>query len=422
MTGAGGRAGYNARNPSMSPDFLRGRSLSVALAMFLFVPLLVAADWQTPEQQLAKEITAVTGPGTVALQLDNHSSITPEEVNQIRNRLTSELMYAGVQLASADQAVASVKVTLSENLQNYVWVAEIHGAANDSKIVMVSVPRPADAPAVVPSSTLLTIQKTLLWSEPKRILDVALVSGVPQRMIVLDESSVSIYTLEDGRWQNAQSLEITHSRPWPRDLRGRLMLANDHLFDAYLPGVFCRSSGSMPFAMSCNASDDPWPLGTGPFQLSAFFTANRNYFTGALSPGIGSQKAVTAFYSAAPEPRDKYVLWVLAGVDGQVHLLDGMNDQSFRNLGWGSSLAGVRSSCGSGRQILASSNSSEASDSIKAFEIADRDPVAVSEPLEFDGVITALWTQADGSGAVAVLKDARKGAYEAYQLTIACGQ
>lgn len=425
MAGAAGKTVYNARNPRMKADLFRGpglRLILLLLILFLFVPTLLAADWHAPEQQLAGKISAVTGPGAVALQLNNRSSLSPADVEQIRNGLTSELMYAGVHLVSSDQAVATVNVTLSENLRSYLWVAEIHGGANDSQVVMVSAPRPAGAPTPLRSATPLAIQKTLLWSGPRRILDVVLVSGTTQRMIVLDDTAVTVYVLQDGRWQDGQTLLIAHDRSWPRDLRGRLMLANDHLFDAYLPGVFCRSNGSLELAMTCSPSDDPWPLSAGQFRLSAFFTATRNYFTGALSPGIGNQRSVAAFYSAAPEPRDKYVLWIFTGIDGRVHMLDGMNDQTLGNLGWGSAMAAVRSGCGSGRQILTTNNSGKAPGSIRAFEIADRDPVPASEPLELNGDVTALWTQPDGASAVVVLHNPRNGEYEAYQLQITCGQ
>jgi hypothetical protein len=48
--------------------------------------------------------------------------------------------------------------------------------------------------------------------------------------------------------------------------------------------------------------------------------------------------------------------------------------------------------------------------------------VAVSQSVEFVGKITALWTDSDGSGAIAVSQLAETGKYEADQLSITCGQ
>ena len=71
----------------------------------------------------------------------------------------------------------------------------------------------------------MVLRKIPLWSQPDRILDVAVIDGNPARMLVLDANGVTAYRLQDNRWQPEQSLSIVHSRPWPRDLRGRLILA-----------------------------------------------------------------------------------------------------------------------------------------------------------------------------------------------------
>jgi len=45
----------------------------------------------------------------------------------------------------------------------------------------------------------------------------------------------------------------------------------------------------------------------------------------------------------------------------------------------------------------------------------------VSHPAEFNGAITALWTDSDGTGAIAVSQNSETGRYEAYRLSIVCG-
>jgi hypothetical protein len=203
-------------------------------------------------------------------------------------------------------------------------------------------------------------------------------------------------------------------------MRGRLVMRQDHLLDVYLPGVFCQSSGSVPLSLSCRESDDPWPL-SSLVPLAGFFAPTRNFFTGVLSPGIGKQTSTAKFYSAAPLPRPNYTLWVFAGVDGQAHLLDGVSDQTAR-LNWGSDLASVKSSCGSGWQVLATRAGDDSGDAVRAYEFPDREPVPVSEPLEFGGGVTALWTEGKGSTAIAVSRNAETGNYEAFWLAVGCGQ
>jgi hypothetical protein len=389
--------------------------------MLVRAPIILASDWRAPEEQLARKIAAATGPGAVALNLVNRSSLSRPDVEEIRRGLLAELPALGVRLVNADQAGATVQITFSENLQDYVWVAEIRRGNNEASVVMVATSRPSLAGEEHPAAALI-IQKTLLWTDENRILDVALVNSSPQYMIVLEPQSVVLFKFQDGRAQQEQLLPIPHAHPWPRDLRGRLVLRKDHLFDAYLPGTFCRSSTTVPLALNCYESDDPWPLGTDQSGLSAFFTPSRNFFTGALSPGIEKQTTVRAFYSAAVLPREKYKLWIFAGVDGQVHLLDGMTDQTVERLDWGSDIASVRSGCGLGWQVLVTGNGQSPDETVRAFEIADREPVATGQPTEFEGGITAFWADSDGTGALAVSRNSETGRYEAYRLSIICGQ
>jgi hypothetical protein len=412
---------YNARNPNMliAPSrFTRAATLLLAL---LCVPLLRATDWKAPQEQLAEKIAAVIGPGAIAMEVTNRSSLSHADIDRIRQGLSAQLASLGLRFVNPDQANATVQVSLSENLQNYVWLAEIRQGTNEPAVVMISTPR-SDTLASTQDVSAMTIHKTLLWSQDARILDIAVLSGNPQQMVVLDQDNVSLYKFDNNRWRIEQALAISHMHPWPRDLRGRLVLRKGYLFDAYLPGVFCRSSIAAPLTVNCYESDDPWPLGTDQYSVNAFFAHTRNFFTGALAPGVARQTAVPAFYSAAPIPREKYVLWLFAAVDGQIHMLDGLNDLTVSKLGWGSDIASVHSNCGSGWQVLAAGSSDSATDTIGVFEIADREPASVAQSMEFSGYITALWTQTDGGTAIAVSRASETGKYAAYRLTITCSQ
>jgi hypothetical protein len=378
-----------------------------------------AVDWTAPESQLAARIAAITGPGAISFEISNRTSLPKPEFDQISRGLRAQLEAAGLHFVNPEQAAATIHVTLSEDLQNSVWVAEIHAGASEPAVTMVSTPRHGEITSSAQPSSIL-IHKALIWAQPDRILDVAIIDASPTHMFVLDGNQVGVYRIQATHWQLEQSLPITHSRPWPRDLRGRLILRKDHLFDAYLPGVLCRSTATVPLSINCAESDDPWPLGNDVASLAGFFTPVRNYFTGALTPGIGAQRSAPPFYSAAALPREKYTLWLLAAADGQLHLLDGMNDQTAK-LGWGSDIASVHNACGSGWNVLANGPGS-GSDTVQAFDFADRDAVAVSQPVDFSGAITALWTETSGNAAIAVSYRAEGGDYEAFRLSFSCGQ
>ena len=400
-----------------------------------------AADWSGPEQQLARKIVAVTGPVAVALTVENRSHLGKRDSEIIQNGLRSALQGLGIRFVKQDQAAASVAISLSENVTSYVWVAEIHRGAGESTVVMVSAPS-AEGATSSHESVPLSLRKVSLWTQATPILDVAVLeeNTTPTRVAVLDAEKVALYRLQSGKWNQEQALAIVHARPWPRDLRGRLIPAKDHLLDVYLPGVMCRSAAGTPLTLTCRETDDPWPLvpaalSGGTFSafpsaaspqvaipaVGAFYAPGRNFFTGALTPGAGRLTTVSKFYSAAFLPREKYLLWIFAGAEGYVHIVDGTSDQATK-LDWGSDLTSVKTSCGAGWQVLVTSGDERNGDSVRAYEFPDRDPVAVSAVVDFPGTITALWTEAKADTAVAVVRNRETGSYEAFRLAIACSE
>lgn len=411
------RAVYNSPNPDMFASRLRW----LWCVVVVLSQLALAADWRAPKAQLADEIAAITGPGVIALEISNRSSISSADVEAIRRSLISDLASAGVRVWDRDQAAAIAKLTLSESLEDYVWVAEVQQGTSAPVIIIVSSPRPQSTPSaqnVMPMS----LHITPLISSPDRVLDVAVLEGNPRKLLALGAEAVTVYDFKDTRWAQTQALVIAHTRPLPRDLRGRIILRRDHPFDVYLPGLVCHSTSAAPLAMNCSPSDDPWPLQAQDPSLSSFFSPAQNFFTGALVPGVGRQRSAPAFYSAAAIPREKYSLWIFAGVDRQVHLLDGINQQTLERVRWGSDIAGLHASCRPAGQVLATSRGDEATDSVQAFEFPDREPVAVSQKLNLNGKIVALWTAQSGDEAIAVYRDTENGDYEAAQLNLTCSQ
>lgn len=419
--------------------------LCLAFLFALLAPVMsFAADWSAAEQQLAKKIVAITGPGTLSLSVENRSSLGRRESDVVQNGLSSALEQSGIHFVKSNEAAASVTLTLSENETYYVWVAEIHQGAGDSAVAMVSVPRTGRSGAAYESMPV-ALRKIPIWTQDERMLDVAVLeeNGTASRIAVLSAEDVTLYRFQNGKWQTEQMLQISHTRPWPLDLRGRLVAAMDHTLSAYLPGVICRIAlAAAPLTVTCHNGDDPWPIVAGTMNASSsvfpgagssltpvaevlplvgFFAPTRNFFTGVLSPTVGKFSTVPKFYTAAFVPREKYTLWMFASVDGKVHLVDGMNDQT-STIAWGSDIAAVRTACGAGSQVLATTAGDQAPDSVRAYEFPDRDPVAVSATVDFPGPVSALWTEAKGDSAIVIARNRDTGSYEAFRLSLACGQ
>lgn len=409
---------YNSRHPMIKSH--RYWSAAVVAVALTLCAVASAADWAQPAGQLARAIVAITGPGAASISYRNQSSLPSDQADAIRLAIENQLRAGGVRLTGAANAAAEIRVTFSENAQGYIWIAEIQ-QGSDMRVAMVAAERRA-AVAMPSRPATMVLRKTLLWSQPTQILDLAVVpAGAEPVMLVLDPSGITLYKKLGGTWASQQSLAVVRESAWPRDLRGRLSLTRDHMFDVYLPGVICSSTATPPLVLNCRQGDDPWPLAA---NYSAFYAPARNFFTGVVAPAIGKQGSVAPFFSAALLPRSKYTLWVFARTDATVHAFDGVNDIPIRALNaMGSDLAGVNSGCGAGTQLLVTSGAdSTSSDSIRLFEIADREAVEAAPAADFAGPITALWPAADGHSAVAIEHNLKSERYDAFELAITCTQ
>jgi len=169
--------------------------------------------------------------------------------------------------------------------------------------------------------------------------------------------------------------------------------------------------------VNCRASDDPWPI----FQESsaaAFYNSARNYFTGVVTPSVGAD--LPAFYTAGAIPRAAGgTALVAAAIDGKVLLLEnGALKPVAGTRDWGSDFAVLRSGCGSGTQIVASSSGEATNDSLRAYELPSLETVPASMPLEVSGTITALWPTPDGRSVIAVVR--QESQYEVDRVSALC--
>jgi hypothetical protein len=352
------------------------------------------------------------------LSYRNASTLSGAEFQAFTQELENALCAKGLRLVMAGAAV-DVDVTVSENVQGYVLVAEVH-QGRDVRTAVVMTPRAGPRAAQVGGNSV-TLRKVFLVEQDDPILDVLMLN--PAQLVTLSANHISVYNRSGEQWQVQATFELQHARPWPLDLRGRLIQANASAFDAYLPGMVCSSVTVSPVVMSCRATDDPWPIGD---KQAAFFNGARNYFNGVLSPAIGSQNNVDAFYAAVALPRPGYTLWVFTGVDGRVRLADGKDVTTVRANSaardWGSDIAAL-TGCGRGPYILATGGGDgTVTDTLRAYDMPDREPVAVSPALDMPGPVTALWSSADQKSAVAVAHTLTTGKYDAYSVTVTCNQ
>ncbi len=418
-------AGYNRRHRMRTSQRLTAQLSLFLLLLFAATPLCRAADdWSAPAADLARQIAALTGPGGIALSIANHSSIASDQVPAIRRTLLNELGKLDINDKPAADAATIVRVTLSQTARQGLWVAEVQ-QGTEVRVAMVAVANAA--PPTTQQGTAMLLRKTLLFSQPEPILDAALIplpgdASPASHLVVLSAEQIATYHRDKAAWVKDRSFEIAHSRPYPRDIRGRLQTDASALFKAYLPGVICMASqpaNGTAITVSCADSDDPWPLGV----RKAFYNSSRDYFTGVTIPSQGGE--TEPFYSSAELLQQRGAVAVYSEVGGQFRVSDGSGLKPLAGTrDWGSDIAGVQSACGSGAQVLAASSGDAAQDSLLAYEIQGHDAVAVSAPLPLNGQVAAIWpmTSATTPAAMMILEKQQPFAYEAYSVSVVCNQ
>jgi hypothetical protein len=381
-------------------------------------PRAFSQNWTQPARELAAKIVGhVQSRSAMSLTVQNVSSMDAADVTEARRAVESQLRALGVRLVSSEQAVEDVDVTFSESSGSYLWVAQI-GRSDPRDVVMVTAPMPPVTPY---RSSLGTLRRMPLVSEPVPILDIAPVTGTPA-LLVLDAEGIKLYRSNAGRWALDSARAIVAARPLPRDLRGRIIV-QDATLTVFVPGTQCSGQWTPLLSVTCRASDDPWPLPVaGGAPARAFFNASRDFFAGPLSPPLGTNPA--PFYSAARLAlADNSAAWLFAGTDGTLRLVNSTGQPMANFAGWGSDLAAASNTCGGAPYVVAAGASApDQPDTVRAYQLSGRKMTQLSEPLEFPGPVTALWTQPDGAAVLAVSKNLKTGDYEASNVALTCGR
>ena len=400
------------------------------------------SPWEQPAASLAEEIAELLGPGQAHLTIRNLSTMSTDEIPAIRHLLEQDLKTHGV-LASGAESANTVRVTLSENARERLWVAEVV-QGNETRVAMVHVEQGTTVSAQ--SSTGLTLRKQAVLTAREEVLATL---DTANGLVAVEPEQIVIYNHTTDGWREQKHIAIGQTRPLARDPRGVIFpSASGDGFEASIAGMMCGGTYQPAqlagdWTVHCHESDDPWTIvqqpvtGAGtatqgaatqgaatqmnvsvtPFK--AFYNAARNYFTGVVTPSLGVDLA--PFYSAAQIVRSaSSAPFLFGGVDGKVQVWDGPTLKPVAGTrDWGSDFAALNSGCGAGAQIVASSSGEAPTDSLRAYEVPALEAVPVSAPLAMDGTVTALWTAPDGKSVFAVVRNAADQ-YEVDRVTASC--
>jgi hypothetical protein len=389
---------------------VKGSAVLSALLILLPWSARAADDMAGAVRELARKTAALAGRGEpVSVTWRNLSSLPSGDFSQARMAFEAALRDAGARPTEV-APVVEVRLTLSSNPSQFLIVEEAR-KGDDRQVWIASWKHLPTTGA--PSGSTLTLEKKLVWEQEEQILDVALVGPA---VLVLSPSRISLHV-----GGTDQSLPLTPSRPWPRDLRGHLRV-NGGGFKAYLPGMACSGATDPSLTMECRPSDEPWTLDAGPRGvLLVNFIPTRNYFDGRVFTANGVRKTLPPFFSAASAEENGRPYFLFAMLDGRTQILDAALDPVGSVTAWGSDLAETEAHCGGGSQILATkAGDTGEPDALRAFAIVNRTPVPLSAPLDLPGPVTAFWSLA-GNAALAVVRDLAAGRYQAFVITVNCG-
>lgn len=399
--------------------------------------------WEKPAADLAGQIAGILGPGQAQLTIRNLSTIPNNEIPAIRRLLEQDLKTLGV-LVSGEESANAVRLTLSENQRERLWVAEVI-EGNESRVAMVEIQYSQNQVPAGSATMMLRKERFLgpdvldslpCFSSPDGkppLLAVAerrhgLLVLKQDCLLALDRSPSSFF---DGK--TFDNLASTHAHT--HDPRGLIVTDSDgDGFRVFLPGTECvgnytiSSEPNRPpgesWSLHCYASDDPWPIAqedtaNDSTTIKAFYNSARNYFTGVLSPNLGVY--LPPFYTTAllPRPTDGAAL-LIGGIDGKVQVLENGALQPVSGArDWGSDFAALHSGCGAGTQIVASGSGEASRDSLRAYELPAREAIPASAALAMDGTVMALWSAPDGKSIFAVVRSTTSE-YEVDRVTANC--
>jgi hypothetical protein len=311
-----------------------------------------ADDLNSAARELAKR-TAGAANGPVAVSWRNLASVAPDAVAQARAAFDAVVRTTegtDAQLTISENASSGL---LIEEFRGQVWIATFRRAAG-----------------ALPGSA--AIETRLLWEQDEPILDIA----------TLDDGLLVLTPAGIVQTSTKQRARIAPTKPWPRDLRGRLRV-DGAAVQVTLPGMSCLGTWSPELTLHCGPGSE--------------LLAGRNYFNGR-GP---------SFYTAATA--DNWTL--LALTDGTTGIFNAANERVGTITGWGSDIASAGARCG-GAPVVLATRPGEGRDAIQAYAIVNRTAKAIGQPVEFAGAVTALWP------GVAVVKN---GSYRAYAISIVCG-
>ncbi len=366
-------------------------------------------SFQDLAPELASKIAAAVGSGDqVTLTMVTTAETDRAASLPIEAQIRQALAVRGVRLVEGTEAATALQVGCTSNLRERACVAELRRGTKRELVVVTRPLDTRDERRIPPSLELIP-----LFSQRAPILDVVLVGN---RLLVLDPERVTLYeqileraaaSAERRRWNQLQSRPIATSRPWSRDVRGRLR-SDDRTVTAWLPGVTCSGSADLSRFACADERGVPWPIGIENTGVDAA----RNYFY--TPEGL-------PFYGAAALGADADPRWLVVSGSGELLFLDAAR-RTIEASAAADDVVALETSCAPAAHVVVASSTlgENRRDELRLYRVAKRQLVPESAPIEVPGRLTALWSGPGSVVATAIAQDMTSERYEAFHIRIGC--
>jgi hypothetical protein len=381
--------------------------------------------WNDAVRSLAEKIAAAAAPShAIALQVKNTSTLSAADVGKLRETLEAELSSRHVHTSPADSgapdSAVPVHATFSEGAEGFVWIAEI-GRGEGKVIAIVPAPKLKEQHASdrKPSLTLL---RNIVQRQSEMIVDF-------EKKDILGGTASSVRVL-DLAWTLAHSAFVSDTMALSgsarlseiyaaRDPRGRFLRTKGGQLQTFIPGLFCVGTWIGISGFDCGpGSEQAWPVGDG---LESPYAANRNYFVGFVNDENGWLVNKPPFFSAATYPLDHSTFRILAELDGKARLYEDTATPAATFSGWGDDIVSIKTACDKTWKVIVTGTGDWTQpDHIQIYEITEHQAVAIGQPLDFPGPITAMWPSDDGKSARVISRNLQTGMYEASIVFVSC--
>jgi hypothetical protein len=214
------------------------------------LPAQLPSKWNDAVHTLAGKIAIGSGgPGKIAFDFKNISSLNSADSKTIRQALKDDLTQRHMRFATMASAETQVTVTLSEGTEGLIWAGEIrHG--DERQVVIVVVPKSGDGSGDRTKESL-SLDRRLIWEQQAKVLDFALFNssaGASATLAILEPDRMVFYHTVESQWQLWRTADISHPGPWPRDVRGSIDFSANKL---WLSGVQCSCDFEHPDHIEC---------------------------------------------------------------------------------------------------------------------------------------------------------------------------